>query len=813
METLLADLRYGARMLARSPLFTVAAVLALALGIGANTAIFSLINTVLLRPLPYRDPGRLVKLWTQFTGIGLPNDQNWFSAPEFADLRSKARSLSHAAVYRPIGMNFSAGGGMPERIDGAAVSTSLFPMLGVEAQLGRVFLPEEDATGRQPDVVLISHGLWQRRFGGDRTVVGRKVFLSGRGFTIAGVLPPGFQYPDEAEIWTPLAFSSDDLSPNRRGNHGLQVLARVKPELSLEQARADLKAAANGVTQDNPQYPYAKFNFTFLMTPLLEEMVGDIRTALWILMGAVGFVLLIACANVANLMLARASAREKEIAVRAALGAGRARLIRQMLTESVLLSLVGGLAGLALAYWGLRVLVATSATILPRVAQTQLDGWVLAYTMGISLATGLLFGLAPAWQASGARSQDALKEGGRGASAGTGAQRLRRLLVVGEIALSLVLLAGAGLLIKSFLRLQQVDAGFRPENVLTMVVSLPTAKYGQQPQWRSFFRDLMERVRRLPGVQSAGAVSVLPTTGNSSGTVTVDTAAVPPDQTTPEADQRPVLPGYFETMGIALIRGRYLDERDTETSQPVAVIDETMAKTYWPNDDPVGRRIKRSGRQSTNPWLTVVGVVKHVRNRTLEAASRVQLYWPHAQNPSPTMSLTLRTTADPRPLGASVQRQVLDLDPDQPVYRVRTMEEVLAESMARRRLSMLLLGIFAGVALLLAGVGIYSLMSWFVTQRAHELGIRMALGAGRLHLLRMVVGQSLVLTLAGISLGLAGSAMLAGLMSTLLFHVKASDPPTFLLVALTLVMVGLAASYLPARRATQVDPIHALRQE
>ncbi len=808
------DLRYGWRMLRRSPGFTAAAVVALALGIGANTAIFSVLDAVLLKPLPYEDPERLVKLWTRFRGIGIPGDRNWFSAPEFTDLRRLNQSLSHLAAISRGNYNISgSAGGVPERVEGAAVSPSLFPMLGVQSQIGRVFLNEEEQPGRDA-VCLISHGLWQRRFGADRDLPGRTLVVNGRSFQVVGVLPAWFQYPAEAEMWTPLAFTPEALAPNNRGSHGLEVLARVKPALSLQQARADLEAAARTVTEQSRDYPYRQFDFTFLMIPLLEEMVGDVKTALWILMGAVGFVLVIACANVANLQLARASAREREIAIRAALGAGRGRLVQQLLTESVLLALLGGLAGWLLARWGLRALVTMAAASFPRVAGAEMDWRVLGFTMLASLATGVLFGLAPAMQVSRQANSESLKEGGRGASAGAAPLRLRRLLVVGEVALSLALLVGAGLLLKSFLRLQQVDGGFRPQGVLTLRLMLPQARYPKPEQVRGFYRDLIDRVRTLPGVEAAGATVALPLSGGGgSGTTTVDSRAVSPDKASPEADWRAVTPGYFEAMGVALVRGRYFDDRDSEQAAPVAIIDETMANTYWPGEDPIGKRLKRGGAQSTNPWMTIVGVVRHVRYRTLEAASRTQLYWPHTQFPVRLMSMAVRTSQDPRSLAATIQKQVQALDPDQPIYRVATMEELVADSLARRRLSMLLLALFAGTALVLAAVGIYGVMAYSVEQRAHEIGIRMALGAERWHVLRLVLGQSLALTTAGVALGLAGSLALTRLLRTLLFNVQAHDLATFAAVAAGLSLVALAASYIPARRASRVDPMVALRYE
>ncbi|MBI3665941.1 MAG: ABC transporter permease [Acidobacteria bacterium] len=813
MESLWQDVRYAFRILRRTPGFTIIAVLALALGIGANAAIFSVVNAVILKPLPYEKPEQLVQLWMRFTGIGIPNDQNWVSAPEFRDLKQN-QSLSYLAAISNESYNINVSG-TPERVEAAVVSTSFFPLLGVQAQLGRVFLPEEGRPG-QERVVLLSDGLWRRRFGADAAAPGRKLIMNGQSYIIVGVMPRWFQLPREAEMWTPLVFSPDDLSPNNRGSHAYQVIARIKPGLSLEQTRSDLAAVSSRIIEQHPDYPYKEFNFAVIMIPLLEQEIGDIKTALWIMMAAVGLVLLIACANVANLLLVRASAREREIAVRQALGVGRWRLVRQLLTESAILGFMGGAAGLLLAHWALRLLITLTAASFPRVAEAAMDFRVLAFTILVSLATGILFGLAPAFHAARHVTHEALKEGSRGGTAGAGSHGLRGALVVAEVALSLTLLVGSGLLIRSFLRLQEVDTGFRPDGVLTMRIALPEQKYPKPEQVRVFYRELLDRIRRLPGVDAAGAVTGLPLTGTGwSGTTTIDTQAVPPQDTTPEADQRPVIPGYFEAMGIPLVRGRYFDRRDTETSAPVAIIDETMAKTYWPNEDPIGKRIKQGGRQWTAPWRTIVGVVRHVRYRTLESPSRVEFYWPFEQTPFPlnSMSLAVHTSADPRTLSAAVERQVLSLDPDQPVYRIRTMHELMAESMARRRLSMFLLAIFAGVALMLAAVGIYGIMSYSVAQRSHELGIRMALGARSAGVVWLVLGQSLWLTMTGIIAGLAGSLLLTNFLSSLLFNVKATDPATFLSVALLLTAVALVASFIPAYRATTVDPVIALRQE
>lgn len=549
MEHFLQDMRYAFRLIRRSPGFAAIAILALALGIGANSAIFSIVNAVVLKPLPYEKPEQLVQVWMRFTGVGIPKDQNWVSAPEFKDLLQNS-SLANIAAIDQASFNININA-RPERVEAARVSPSFFPMLGIQARLGRVFLPEESQPGHG-NVVLLSDGLWRRRFGADPAVSGRTLVMDGQSYQIVGVLPRGFHLPEEAEVWTPLVFRPDDLTPDSRGNHGLLVIGRIKDGMSLQQARSDMQSVSGRMIEQNPQYPYRQFNFTVLLVPLLEQEVGDIKLALWVLMGAVGLVLLIACANVANLMLVRASAREREMAVRQALGVTPQRLLRQLLTESGTLGLMGGLAGLLLAYLAQRLLIALSATSFPRVAEAQMDLRVLAFTVIVALLTGILFGLAPGLRALRQVPFEALKEGSHGSTSAEASQRLRSALVVAEVALSLMLLAGAGLLIRSFLRLQEVDAGFRPDGVLTLRLSLPEQKYSKPEQTRVFYKELLDRVRRLPSVDAAGAVTGLPLTqAGWSGTATVDTQAVPVKDTTPEVDQRPATPGYFEAMGSA----------------------------------------------------------------------------------------------------------------------------------------------------------------------------------------------------------------------------------------------------------------------
>ena len=811
METFWQDVRYGARMLVKAPGFTAVAVLTLALGIGANTAIFSIVNGVLLKPLPYPEPQKLVTVWGRFTGIGLPDDRNAISAPEFRDIQDLNHSFSEVAAM--TNASFNIAGASPERIEGAAVSPSLFPMLGVQPAVGRVFTPEEARPGRDQEL-LLGYGLWVRRFGRDRGVVGRTLSVNGRSMAIVGVLPRGFDFPLQSEMWQPLAFGSQDLAPDNRGNHGYLVLARVKPDLTMQQTRSDMEAAAKEMMAQNPKYPYAKFNFTFLMVPLLEQTVGDVQAALWVLVGAVGFVLLIACVNIASLMLGRASAREREMAIRTALGARRMRIVRQLLTESLLLAGLGGLAGLILAPFALHEIVGIGNVVLPRMANVKIDGGVLLFTIAITLLTGIIFGLFPAWQSARGTPYAELKEGGRGSTEGGSSARIRQVLVICETAFSVVLLVGAGLLMHSFLRVLGVDPGFHADRVLTMRVSLPDETYSKPEQVRAFYREIVRRIDRLPGVQAAGATAALPLSGQGgSGTVTIDTQEVQMDQRTPEADWRPVTVGYFQAMGMSVLRGRGFTESDSETAAPVAIIDDTLAHAFFPNADPVGKRLHLGGMSSTRPWMTIVGVVAHVHYREIEAPSRVQVYWPEAQRPFNTMSLAIRTSVDPLSLATAARQEILSVDPSQPVYQVRSMEQLRSDWLSQRFLALLLVGLFAALAVILAAVGIYGVMSYAVTRRTHEMGIRMALGAQPRDILNMILSQGTALMGIGLGAGIVAALGLTRLMSALLYGVTATDPLAYLGGAVLLSLVALAACYIPARRATRVDPMVALRYE
>jgi putative ABC transport system permease protein len=810
MKTLLQDVRFGFRQMAKRPGFTLVVVLTMALGIGANAAIFSVLDAVLLRPLPYPQPQGLIKVWSRFTGIGMPNDQNWVSAPEFRDYQRLNRSFSDLAAMGVDSVNLGVKGS-PLRVVGAGVSPSLFGMLGAQPMLGRTFLPEEAQPGREKEVVL-GYGLWRRVFAANPAVVGSTIDIDGVPMTVIGVMPAGFAYPSETEIWGPLAFTPDDLSENSRGNHGYEVLGRIKPGLSLAQVQGDMDRVGRIMIEQHKSYPYEKYGFGVILHPLLEETVGDVRPLLLLVMAAVGLVLLIACANIANLLLARSTERQQEMETRMALGASGARLARQTLTESVVLACAGGFVGLAVTPLVLRGLVAVAAKSLPRAVHTSIDLRVLGLTAAVSVLTGMLFGLVPALRAARKSTFDGLKSGKN--SEGRQPRRVRTVLVIFETAFSVLLVAAAGLLLRSFAQILKVDPGFRPDGVLTMRVALPNAVYSKPEQLRGFYNELLDRVAKMPGVQSAGAVSGLPLAGEAgSGTITIDSQLVRIEDTTPEADQRVVTEDYFKAMGITLVRGRFFEARDSDVGPRVAIVDESLANAFFPNQDPIGKRLHQGGRGQKDPkWDTIVGVVWHVRNRTLEARSRVEVYWPASQVPVSNMTLAIRTEGSPAGLTA-VQREVASIDPDLPVYRVRTMNEVMGESLERRRLGLILLAVFSGLALLLATVGIYGVTSYGVAQRRVEIGVRMALGADRGQVLWMMIGNGMGTIAIGLGLGIGLALWLTRLMSGMLFAVHASDPLAFGGAALLLMGAALLAILIPARRATRMNPMSALRYE
>ena len=815
MRTFWKDVRYAARVLWKSPGFTAVAVLAVALGVGANTAIFSVVNAVLLKPLAYEEPNQLVLINHNYPKIDLKAS---VSAPGYAYYRDNARSFSGVAALTGWNVNLT-GEGEPERLQGMSVTPNLFQTLGARASAGRTFTAEEGAPGNNK-VVVLSDGFWRRRFAG-LPVVGKVVTLNGEPYNVVGVMPPGFQLGREfggqaPELWSPIAFTPQQLDPTTGlTSEYLAVVARLKPGVSVAQAQAEMDAMAADLRR---QYMpnSGPDNWGLLLTSYEEFVVGKVRTMLFFLLGVVACVLLIACANVANLMLARSAFRQKEIAVRTALGASRWRVVRQLLTESVLLSLAGGGVGLLLAMWGLDLLLKLNDHKIPRAAEIGLDRNVLLFTLGVSVLTGIVFGLAPAFQTSNVNLHDTLKEGGRSGRGGV-RRGVRDALVVFEIFAAVVLLVGAGLLIRSFGRLQQVNPGFEPRGVLAMQVSLPGSKYKEGAQRAAFDRQLLEGVRALPGVKSAATITTLPMSGwNQSGSFQIEGQQLPLGVSSPHGDRWMPSDDYFQTMGIPLVKGRYFDARDTADSPLVAIVSEALARKYWPGEDPVGKRITfdRVPNTQDQRWREVVGVVGHVRNEGLEGESRGQYYVPYSQRPnSADLFIVARTDADPASLAPAVRGAVAAVDRDLPVYRVTTMEKLVAESLAQRRFWMFLFGVFAGLAMALAVVGLYGVMSYTVAQRTHEIGLRMALGAQAGDVLRMVVGQGMLLVAVGLGLGLGAALLLSRLMSSMLFGVSAADPLTYAGIAVLLAAVAFFASYLPARRATKVDPMEALRYE
>jgi predicted permease len=815
MNSFLQDLRYGLRVLLKKPGFTVVAVVTLALGIGANSAIFSVVNGLLLRPLPYRDSDRLAIIWTHSPGANVAQD--WPSPGQFSAVKSQTSAFEALALAQGARYNL-AGDATPESVGVARVSSSMFPLLGASPLLGRVFLPEEDAPGR-PKTVVLDYGIWQRHFGGDRGALGRTLTLNGEPYTVVGVMPADFSLGEqvvptvggvEPEMYVPLPLDAKQMAS--QGDENYNVVARLKPGATLAQAQAELNVVTRRLEQQFPDiYPPSRA-FSLSVRPLLEQVVGDVRPALLVLLGAVGFVLLIACANVANLLLARATVREKELAIRAAIGAGRWRIVRQLLTESVVLSCAGGAFGLLVAYWGLDGLRALDPGNIPRLQNVALDGRVLSFTFGVAVLTGVLFGLAPALRGSRVNLGETLKEGGRNSVGGH--RRLRDALVVAEVALSLVLLAGAGLLVRSFARVEQVEPGFDARGVVSMRFSLAGTSYAGK-RGLEFYQPLLERVRHLPGVEAAGAVSTVPLNGSVGwGNITIEGYSPASGRAAIQSDQRAASPGYFETMRVPLLGGRYFDEHDTKDSTPVVIIDENMARAYWPGQNPLGKRLKLGELEDKDsPWMTIVGVVGNVKQYALDADSRVTLYVPQQQDSFGTMYVVARTSGDPQSLASAVTREARSIEPNAPVIDVKTMAERLSDSLARRRFSMLMLALFALVAMVMSAVGIYGVISYSVEQRTREIGLRMALGAQARDALRMVVRQGMTLTLVGVGVGLLGALLLTRVMRGLLYGVSATDPLTLTSVALLLVLVALAACLVPARRAARVDPMVALRYE
>ncbi|MCI0491299.1 MAG: ABC transporter permease [Blastocatellia bacterium] len=809
MNTFLQDLRYGIRMLMKRPVFTVVAVLTLALGIGANTAIFSVVNAVLLRSLPYPHAERIIQLWEKsdeqkvYTGSVSPHN--------FTDWRNQSQSFEYVAAYRYAPFTLT-GGDRPERLNGLMVSSDFLSVMGVQPLLGRDFLPEEDMPGRNRAVIL-SHGLWQRRFAGNRELIGQTLTLNNESYTVVAVMGQDFRFPRSVELWSPLGL---DLSRANRGTKFLFTMGRLKPGVTVESARAEMETIARNLEQ---QYPENNTGIGINLVTLHKEIVGDVELGLWILLGAVLLVLLIACANVANLQLARAAARQKETAIRTALGASPWHLIKQFLTESLLLAFVGGGLGLLLAMWGIDLLATLGQNDIPRIREAGIDGRVLGFTALISLLTSLVFGFAPALQATRVNLNETLKEGDSHSIAGWRGPKASSLLVVAEMALSMVLLVGAGLLINSFLRLQNVDPGFKPENALTMMLSLPQAKYGEPHSQAAFFQQTLQRISTLEGVAEVGAVTDLPFSGSRSRSSFIIEGRSPENESVQwAADVRMVSPGYFSAMGIRLLRGRDLTDRDAKESPGAAVINQTMAERFWPGEDAIGKRIAMGSPEEIalygKPfWREVVGIVGDIKHQRLDLANEPEMYFSYLQMPAPSMVLVVRGTDDSGKLIGAIRSAVQSVDPDQPVSRVMMMDERLAQSISNERLNTWLLAALAALALALAAVGIYGVMSYAVTRSTREIGIRMALGARASDVLRLIVGQGLKLTLLGVTIGAAGAWALTRFMSSLLYEVTATDPLTFAGVSALLVIVALTACYLPARRATRVDPMVALRYE
>jgi putative ABC transport system permease protein len=813
MNNLLQDIRFGLRMLLKSPSISIVATIALALGIGANTAIFSVVNAVLLRPLPFPESESLVSVFETDRQRGL--ERGTHSYPNFFDIRAQNTVLERVACFHG-GDYILSGRGEPARLQGSVVTSDLFPILRVQPILGRTFLPDDDKPSESGRVVILSQPLFQKRFNSDPSIVNQAITLNGISFTVVGVMPAGFEFPiqnDPVELWTTIAGDASGETPvtAQRGAHFLQVIGRLKPGVNQEQAQAELTAIASRLEQ---QYPDTNTHRSLRVDSALKALVGDIRPTLLILLGAVACVLLIACANVANLLLARATSRHKEMAIRAAMGASRLRVIRQLLTESVLLSLLGGAVGLLLAVWWSDLLIALGKEDIPRALHVGIDLRVLGFTLGVSILTGVIFGLAPAFHSSKRELIDALKEGGRGTSEGARRNKVRSALVVSELAIAVVLLVGAGLLIKSLWRLQKVNSGLQPQNVLTFNVGLPE-KYNYEKQAR-FFIDLKSRLEALPGVQSASSVLPLPLSGDRF-VISFEIEGRPmAPKDHPSGDFFAAGVGYFRAMGIPIIKGRDFDDRDRYGSTPVVIITETLARQFFPNEDPIGKRIKPGINTIEGDKTTmreIIGVVGDVRNRSLDTAPKQAYYVPQTQVPFDQMVMVVKTLDDPHNLISAATKQVSAMDQDIPVFGVKTMEEYLSTSVAAPRFSTTLLTIFAGVALVLTVVGLYGVMSYSVAQRRNEIGIRLALGAQSRDVLLMIVKQGSLLIGLGLVIGLSGAFALTRLIASMLFGVTAKDPLTFTAVGALLAAVALLACYVPAWRATKVDPMEALRYE
>ena len=808
MDTILRDIRFGLRNLARRPGFTAVALITLALGIGVNTAIFSAVDSVLLRPLPLKDPERVVSIWESTLRIGI--QQNEVAPANFFDLRNQTQAFEGIAAFGPLDTNLT-GEGEPERLDGQLVSANLFSLLGVQPVVGRTFLADEDQVGRE-HVVVLSEALWQRRFNGDRSIVNRSITLNGESYTVVGVMPRGFFFPlRETEIWIPWAMEPEQAAG--RGDHYLRLVARLKSDATLPRANAELDSIAQRLANE---YPRTNEGLGFVAHSLHQDYVGNLRLPILILFAAVGLVLLIACANVANLLLAQATTRRREMAIRIALGARRWTIVRQLLVESLLLAIGGGLLGVLGAYWGVEALARLLPESLSKLQTVTIDTRVFLFTVGMSVATAVIFGGVPALLASRTKPGETLNDVARDAAGGSSGRHVRRVLVVAEVALAVVLLVSAGLLIRSFQVLRNVDAGFTTENLLTMRVALPMPKYAKPELRRAFYDQVLQRVKDVPGVESAGVITFLPLSFNGMNfSFSVEGQAQPGDMKLPFALYRVVSPDYFNAMGIPLQRGRVFDSHDSLDSQPVLLVNRRLAEQYWPGDDPIGKRLKIGPLDAPGPWLTVVGVVGDVRQTGLYE-QKLEFYVPYAQERRSFMTprdLVVRTKGDATSIAAAVRQAVWAVDKDQPVYNVRTMDQVFAAAISQERFQSLMLGLFAALALLLACVGLYGVISYAVVQRTHEIGVRVALGAQPVDVLKLVIRQGMGLTLLGLVVGIAVGVAVTRVLSDMLYGVSARDPLTFAGMPLLLLLVAFLACYIPARRATRIDPLQALRCE
>jgi putative ABC transport system permease protein len=813
VDTFLQDLRYGARALLRNRSFTIIATVTLALGIGANAAIFSVVNAVLLRPLPWHEPDRAVMIWSRWTAF----DKTWVADGEVLDYRRRSQTLAEVAAWGDGQVNLT-GDGDPERVSSANVSANLFSTLGVSPLVGRIFTAQEDVPNG-PNLVVLGQALWTRRYAADSSLVGRAIQINGRPFQVIGIMPDGFllptdfQNPQPTQLWMPLQI---DPASTNHGSHGLYAAGRLKPGATVRQASEELHGIARAMTTEG-LYP-AQMQFDTVVLSLTDEVVGNVRRAIWLLLGAVAFLLLIACANVANLLLARAEGRQREIAVRAALGAGGARVVRQLLTESLILTGGAATVGLGLAFAGVRFLSWWNPANIPRVADVSLDLRVLGFTAGVALITSVIFSIAPAFRALRLDLTDSLKDGSQSVSSGAGRQRFRSVLVVVEMALAVVLLVGAGLMLRSLWALQRVHIGFDPVNVLTMRLALPPASYEKPEQVVLFYQRLLDGVRQLPGVRLAGAVRSLPLGSTIGDAGLVVEGYVPPPGTNAKGDWQIVTDGYLEAMGERLVRGRSITSADSTDAQLVVLINEEMARRYWPGQDPIGRRL-RVGMNPQRPWVTVVGIVADVRHNGITEVIKEKFYVPHAQwhratgNPIRGMSLVIKTAQDPVTLAGPIRQQIKALDASLPVADVRPMAAVVAATLSTPRFTGVLLGMFACLALILSAIGIYGVLSYVVSRRTREIGIRVAIGAQRSQVMRLVLRDGLSLALIGVVIGVAAAAWASQAMRGLLHDVRPGDPATFIAVAVSLSAVALLASFVPAWRAARVDPVIVLKGE